>query len=218
MRDLSNDIVIQINKNGLSYLQFKVLNNLEVPHAFILKCDDFNLKPKEKAYTASELTRAYKGICDSLNIDVNNIVRPFQKHTANVKYIDKVYEGFLLDSVDGLITDKKDIILATTNADCIIYLLYDKQKKIIANIHSGWRGSYQRIIENTIDVFLNELGSNPEDIIVCIAPSIRKCCFEVDEDVKDMFYERFSFVENLSSYIINGYKPGKYFIDTVRTK
>lgn len=214
MRDLSNDVVIQVSQNGLNFLQFRVLLNLGVNHAYVLKSDDFMLKSGIRT-TQKEENESYKGICKVLGLDANNVVRPIQKHTDNVKYVDKVYERFLLDGVDAVITDKENIVLATTNADCILYMMYDKKKKVIANVHSGWRGSYQRIAEKTIDEFISRFDSNPEDIIICIAPSIRKCCFEVDTDVRDMFCDRFNFLENINDFILNGYKEGKYFIDTV---
>ena len=71
----------------------------------------------------------------------------------------------------------------------IVYCIYCMIEKnnAIANVHSGWKGSYQRIIENAIDEMINEFGTNPKDLIVCICPSIRKCCFEVGLDVRDMF-------------------------------
>ena len=215
MRDLSNDIVIQTNQNGLSYLQFKVLLNLGIEHAYILKCDKFNLKYADNLLIKNDDKKIYENICNSLNWDSTNIVRSVQKHTSNIKYIDKPYERFLLNNIDGMITDKKNITIVTTNADCILYLLYDKRKKVIANVHSGWRGSYQRIMEATVNKMINEFDCNSEDIIICICPSIRKCCFEVDQDVRDLFYERFSFIDNVNEYILNGYKENKYFIDTV---
>lgn len=215
MRDLTNDIVVQTTKDGMNYLQFKVLLNLGVKHAYAMKSDKLKLKYFGKILDKTGENESYKVLCECIGLDSKNLVRPLQSHTDVVKEIDKVYESFLLSDVDGLITDKKDIVLATTNADCILYLLYDKKKKVIANVHSGWKGSYQRIIEKTVDKLIKDYGSNPEDIIVCICPSIRKCCFEVSTDVRDMFYDRFSFLENINEFILNGYNEGKYFIDTV---
>lgn len=60
-----------------------------------------------------------------------------------------------------------------------------------------------------------EFKCNPENIIVCICPSIRRCCFEVEKDVKDMFEEKFSFLENINKFIINGYNENKFYVDTV---
>ncbi len=63
---------------------------------------------------------------------------------------------------------------------------------------------------------INEFGTNPKDLIVCVCPSIRKCCFEVDKDVRDMFFERFSFLGNINDFILNGFKENKFYVDTVR--
>ena len=37
-----------------------------------------------------------------------------------------------------------------------------------------------------------EFNSNPEDIVCVIGPTIRKCHFEVQEDVKNKFYNAFN--------------------------
>ena len=90
-------------------------------------------------------------------------------------------------STDGLITNKKDLILSTTNADCILLLFFDPVKKVIANTHSGWKGTLKRISVKTVKKMKEEYGCNASDIICCICPSIRKCHFEVEKDVKDLF-------------------------------
>ena len=69
-------------------------------------------------------------------------------------------------------------------------------KKVIANTHSGWRGTLQRISIKTVKKMVKEFGCHPKDIICCICPSIRKCHFEVDIDVKDMFEKEFKDLEN----------------------
>jgi len=59
-----------------------------------------------------------------------------------------------------------------------------------------------------------EYESNLKDIVVCICPSIRKCCFEVEKDVKNMFYKKYSYLNNLDKFIIQK-NNNKFFIDTV---
>lgn len=66
---------------------------------------------------------------------------------------------------------------------------------MIANVHSGWKGTIQRIIVQTINKMINEFGCNPKDIICCICPSIRKCHFEVEQDVKEEFQKQFRELE-----------------------
>ena len=53
-------------------------------------------------------------------------------------------------------------MLATTNADCILLLIYDPIKKVIANVHSGWKGTLQKISVKAVDKMIEEftrLGS-----------------------------------------------------------
>lgn len=213
MRDLSNEIISQVNKDGFSYMQFKCLLDFGIKHAYSLKNEDLYFS--HSSIKSARERENYRRLCDTIGVDVNNLVRPKQKHTDVIRRVDDVYNSDYLNDIDGLITNKSNIVLATTNADCILYLLYDKKKRVIGNIHSGWRGSYQRIIEKAIDKMISEYGSCPEDIIVCICPSIRRCCFEVDKDVRDIFYDKFSFLENIGNFVVNGYVSNKFFIDTV---
>lgn len=213
MRDLSNDIIIQKNRNGLNYIQFRKLLDLNIKHAYALKSDFWNIERSGRNMPARK--ESFRRLCEALELDIEKLTKPNQMHTNNVEVIDKPHTLEELKDTDGLITNNPNLVLATTNADCILYLVYDPKKKVIANVHSGWRGSYQRIIEKTIDKMIEKFNSNPQDIIICICPSIRRCCFEVEKDVKDMFYERFNFIPKLDQYIVNGYKENKFYIDTV---
>ena len=211
MKDLSNDVVVQVNKEDMSYLQFKVLNKLGIKNAYSLNVGDWNFRHSK----LEDEKAAYKKLCEYIKLDSTKVSKPYQRHTNKVITIDEAKTGEEIGEIDGLVTNKNNIVLATTNADCILYLLFDKKKKVIGNIHSGWRGSYQRIIEKGINLMINEHGSKAEDIIVCICPSIRMCCFEVDEDVKEMFEKKFGFISNINKFIRKGKKEGKYYIDTV---
>lgn len=212
MKDLTNNIVIQKDENNISYLQFRILNEYKIKNAYTLKNNILNYRHSEENIEMEK--QSYMKICNALNVDVNCITKPMQNHTKNVRIIDKTYLPEELKDIDGLITAKENILLSTTNADCILYLLYDKKNKVIANVHSGWKGSYQGIIEAAIEKMVKNFKTNPKDIIVCICPSIRKCCFEVQEDVKDMFYEKYSYLENINEFIVKN-ESNKYLIDTV---
>ena len=120
--------------------------------------------------------------------------------------------------IDGVITDKKDIILATTNADCVLIMLYDNEKKVIANIHAGWRGTFKKISLKVVEMMKEKYECNPEKILCFVCPSIRKCHFEVQDDVKEECEKIFSYTNRLGEIIFNGeIKDGvqKYFIDNV---
>lgn len=226
--DLSNENVIHIKKDGIEYLQFRKLLEYKdkINHVYTLGIDwDFRTStPDKKELSKNKYEKnieSYKKLCKKLNMDYKNIVKPNQEHTDQIKLVkDKInknkpdFDIKEYDRTDGLFTNKKEIILETTNADCILLLLYDPIKEIIANIHSGWKGTLQRISVKAIKKMKEEFNCNPEDIICCICPSIRKCHFEVDKDVKDMFETEYKDLD--LNKIIEEKIPGKKWnIDTV---
>lgn len=210
----NDENVIIKNENGIEFIQFKKLLEFGIKHAYTLKGDGINFRS-----TAKEQADSYKKIFTVIGLDVNTKVKPKQNHTSNVKCIERVMTLEELINTDGLITDKKNIALATTNADCILFFMYDPVKKVIANVHSGWKGTFQKIAEKTIVKMQTNYGCRPEDIFIFINPSIRKCHFEVEEDVKDLCEEIFSFTKKNEEFIAKGeIKDGiqKYYIDTIQ--
>ena len=60
-----------------------------------------------------------------------------------------------------------------------------------------------------------EFGCDLQDIICCICPSIRKCHFEVEKEVKNMFEHEFKDLEELDKIIEEKVPNKKWNIDTV---
>ncbi len=209
-----NQEIIFKNENGIEYIQFKRLLDLGVKHAYTLKGENINFSSKSEYKQKS-----FEKICGAISLDITKLVEPKQTHTSNVMCIDLQNYNQNLENIDGVITSQKDIVLSTKNADCILFLLYDPIKKVIANVHSGWRGTFKKIIEKTVMKMIVNYECNPKDIICCICPSIRLCHFEVDEDVKDLCEDIFSFLDKTELFIKKGEMiegKQKYFIDTVQ--
>ena len=206
--------IVYQNKDGIEYIQFKkLLEYPEITHCYTMKSNNqLNFQIRNRDFFNQSCNKIYK----CLELKNPLVVRPYQTHTDNVKVVRKIEK---LEDTDGIITNKKEIALITTSADCISLLLYDPVKKAIGSIHSGWKGTLKGIIVKAIEKMKNEYKSNPEDIICCICPSIRQCCFEVDEDVKDLFYNKYKDLKNIDEIIKLGDKKEdkqKYYIDTVK--
>ncbi|MBO4815407.1 MAG: peptidoglycan editing factor PgeF [Clostridia bacterium] len=211
----NNEIVI-IQDEDLKILQFKkLLEYKEIKHCYTLKPLDFgsNITYENKK---EEVNSNYKLVCDYLKLDYKNIVRAFQTHTKNVLKVQNengIFPKELLD-VDGLITDKEDKILLLVFADCTPIFLFDKSKSIIANVHSGWKGTLNKILLEALNKMINELSCDPKDIICTIGPTIRKCHFEVEEDIKNEFVLSYKEICNEEEFVEKK-NQGKYLIDTV---
>ena len=206
--DLSNENIIHVKKGDVEYLQFKELLKYSdrVQHAY-------SLKPLQFSDENDQAPANYEKICEALNIDSNKIIKSAQKHTDVVKDIEE-YTDEKFEFVDGFITDKKNIPLVTKYADCTPIILYDKIKNVIGNVHSGWRGTLQRISAKAVKLMIEKYNCNPADIIVCIGPCIKQCHFQVEEDFIENFKQEFGNVEKYykTGEIIEGKQ--KYYFDT----
>jgi YfiH family protein len=118
-----------------------------------------------------------------------------QTHSANIKVITKKEtQGWktlesAIEDCDALITNQKNIMLTILTADCVPILLLDTKQNVIAVVHAGWKGTEQKILFKTIAKMKEVFNSNPKDILASIAPSIGKCCYEVDWNVAKHFKE-----------------------------
>lgn len=129
-----------------------------------------------------------------------------QIHSTIVNIVDNNYinktEG------DALITNMVNIPLVIKTADCIPILLYDNKNKVIAAVHSGWKGTLNNIVINTLNTMIDKYNCKKENISAYLYPSIRKCHFEVEDDVYQMFKDK---ITNIDKYTTK--KVNKYYID-----
>ncbi len=79
---------------------------------------------------------------------------------------------------DAMITNVPGLNLMIQVADCQAVLMIDPISNVVANVHSGWRGSLWNIIGATITRMEMQFGSVPGDIIAGIGPSLGPCCAE----------------------------------------
>ena len=92
---------------------------------------------------------------------------------------------------DALFTDQRNLALGIKVADCLPVTLCDPAHRVIANIHSGWRGAVQNIVAATLDTLAAGTAFDPRDAFAYLGPSIRVCCFEVGEEVAAQFDAQF---------------------------
>lgn len=79
---------------------------------------------------------------------------------------------------DALITDVPGIRLLILTADCQAVVVFDPQKRVVANIHCGWRGSVAGIIGRTVLRMVSEFGCDSGNMVAAIGPSLGPCCAE----------------------------------------
>jgi len=116
----------------------------------------------------------------ALNIPFSQVAKSHQVHGCEILNVKNPgrFEGY-----DALITNKPDIQLAVTIADCTPILVYDPVSQSVAAIHAGWRGTVQNIVLKTVNKMVKEFGADPVACIAYVGTCIDECSFEVGEDV-----------------------------------
>ncbi|HEY3414624.1 MAG TPA: peptidoglycan editing factor PgeF [Armatimonadota bacterium] len=111
-------------------------------------------------------------------------VFPKQVHGATVVTVrDLPGRGDPPPEADALITDRTDIFIAVTVADCVPVLFLDPVRRAVGVAHGGWRGLAAGVLRNTVEAMRREYGTDPATLQAAIGPHIGVCCYEVGADV-----------------------------------
>jgi YfiH family protein len=70
-------------------------------------------------------------------------------------------------------------------------MLYDPVKKVIGLVHAGWKGTVQQISRRAITAMQEYYGSQPQDILAGIGPSIGPDHYQVGMEVIRGVHETF---------------------------
>lgn len=126
-----------------------------------------------------------------------DIVLSYQTHTSNIRKVTEADrgKGFSVErdykDVDGLMTDVPGILLVTLHADCTPLFFLDPVHPAIGLAHAGWRGTAGRIGAKMVTKMQEAYGTDPSDLLAVIGPSICGDCYEVGEDVAEIFRNTF---------------------------
>jgi len=135
-------------------------------------------------FTGKNPGASIKEISRITNTDESLIYMPIQKHTDKVIVFDADLGPVIRDIIgDAVITKKKGIIIGVQVADCVPLLLFDTKREVIGAVHAGWRGTAKTVLIKTIRTMSFRFNSDPEDILVAMGPSVKWCCYEVDNNV-----------------------------------
>ncbi len=163
----------------------------------------------------------YRRLAQALCVPYGSFVCADQTHTANVVRVGREHasvpepgkKGFT--DVDGMVTNVPQVTLITFFADCVPLYFVDPVHRAIGLSHSGWRGTVGRIGRVTLETMKREFGTDPQDTVCAIGPSICRDCYEVGADVAEEFEREFAGRKN---EILTAKGNGKYQLDLWRGK
>lgn len=192
-------------ENGVTWLSFPALEETGlVTHAFSTRMGGVSEGPYATmnfSFTLGDdpdaVKENYRRMAEALQVDLNRLVVTWQTHTTNVRMVspEDFGKGILRDrdyrDVDGLITNIPGVTLVTFFADCVPLYFLDKKNRAIGLSHSGWRGTVNRMGNETLLRMKEAFGTDPADVIACVGPSICQDCYEVGPEVIEQFQDAF---------------------------
>ena len=143
-------------------------------------------------------------------IQKNTLIMPMQVHSDKVLNVSEQSDNVECDAI--IYNARSDLAGAINVADCVPICIYDCNNDYIALIHSGWKGTLKKIVIKTVRKMLT-LGATKDSLSIFIGPSIRGCCYKVE----DFFASKFDisctakrgefFYVDLTSQILKDLEP-----------
>lgn len=182
--------MIPVSQNGIFFYQFKNLSACGgIAHRVFTRNSGSSQPPFASLNVSFGIGDAEKNVL--LNRDIiarsmgsGELVFAHQVHGREVAVLSldnretaNGTDGRVI-TADAMVTDIAERHLVIQVADCQAVLLYEPTRRVVGNIHCGWRGSIQNIIGRTVEVMEKEHGCRPERILAAIGPSLGPCCAE----------------------------------------
>ena len=123
---------------------------------------------------------------NSIGISESQVASSFQIHGTEIL---KTSISCRENGYDAVICDKPNVFACVTVADCVPILIADPKKKIVAAVHSGWRGTAKEILKKTLHELQRSYFCETKNLLVYIGTCITLNSFEVGEEVASQFNE-----------------------------
>lgn len=137
-----------------------------------------------------------------LGIDIDTVNFQKQVHCDDVKYIE---QGGHIGDCDATVTDKSNVFLTVSVADCLPVFIYEPGRKVIGAVHAGWRGTEKMIVQKAVRKLENKFSADAGKMIAYIGPGICFKCFEVGNEVAEKFSNK-----------VKEKRGEKYYIDLAK--
>jgi polyphenol oxidase len=137
----------------------------------------------------------------------SGVVRLFARSPAEPSHGRPAGAGGPAQVGDASFTNAPGLLLGVQTADCVPILLVDPEKRTVAAIHAGWRGTLARIAEKTVGQMRMHFGSNPADVLAALGPAIGGCCYEVGTELVTKFTSQFADAEEYFDELRTGEEP-----------
>lgn len=158
--------------------RFPALEGCGVVHSLALRQPGLDVRA-ERAEAMRQLDPFHRALRRELGLGSRRFCTAEQVHGAGLSVVVGGDAG-VCAGVDGLLTQDPLACLGIYTADCCAVFLVDPQRRAIALLHSGAKGTRLGITTAAIERMQEVFGCDPADLVAVLSPCIRPPLYEFD--------------------------------------
>jgi YfiH family protein len=178
-------------EGSIKYYRFSSLENPGLFHALFTRHGGLSPSPWKSlnfgASVGDDVKRVFlnrEKALAVLQVKPESVYDTFQIHSTEIVMTDRpLPPNELHVKADAIITNKPDVTLVMRFADCVPILLFDPVNLAIGISHAGWIGTVSKIAGKTVLKMMQNYGTNPNDVLAAIGPSIGPDHYTIGNDV-----------------------------------
>jgi YfiH family protein len=125
-------------------------------------------------------------VADALSVGSHNLLTVYQEHSPKVVTVTETWTPRSAPTADAMVTKQPGVAIGVLTADCAPVLFAERNAKVIAVAHAGWKGALTGVTDATIRA-MEALGADRAKIAAVIGPAISADAYEVGPE----FHRRF---------------------------
>jgi len=180
-----------IEKDSIRYFRFSEFDTKHVKHGIFTRSGGVSPQPWNSLNLGgtvgddqARVMENKKRVLETLNCERDSLFEVHQVHKTRVLVAEKPQiRTQELPKADAVITNNPKVTLLMRFADCVPLLFFDPGQEVVGLAHAGWKGTLQKIALKTIQSMMEVYGTQPEEVIAGIGPSIGPDHYQVRGDV-----------------------------------
>lgn len=118
---------------------------------------------------------------EALQLSRIHLPKMDQRHTDQILFDGEEGVG------DARVTDRPHLLVHVRTADCLPVLICDPERRAVAVVHAGWRGTAARLVQKTLRAMKERYGTDFSKVKVAIGPAIGGREYQVGIEVVAVF-------------------------------
>jgi YfiH family protein len=171
---------------GLSFYQSPLLAAFpELIHGFFTRRGGVSGEPYDSLNLSFSVGDHRQAVMENRRrvqeaLELSVLASAHQKHGQRFAVVTRDPEASLeqVGAADILLSRRPGVGLLIKQADCQAVLIYDPGRRVVANVHCGWRGQVQNVLGEAVARLRERYGSRPADLYAAVSPSLGPCCAE----------------------------------------